>query len=211
MNRDDVLEEPIVDSPTLVEQGVEAQPIGEEASQDRLHILVEEDEVAHHHGLVSGGLERGVRAEREGWLDRHPLDGDLEVSPRQADAVDVAGCHLPRLAEGGTYRLPVDRRALSGGRCGRPAPAGHLARGGHLACGGRRLLSGRLAGAARSGIGRLLLGLYGRSVCGAGIQLDERGGTAQGKRPARAQASRSHPHHPPPFSHQRSLLLPHAP
>src|SRR5438094_6007165 len=61
---------------------------------DRRDLLIEQDEVAHDHGVVTDLLERRVRAQSEARLHRNTLHRDVEIGAGYADAEDVAGLHL---------------------------------------------------------------------------------------------------------------------
>ena len=74
----------------------------------RVHLLLGEHEVAHDHRLVTPrGLEGEPGAERQGRLDRDPVERDLEVGAREAELVDAAGLVGARPAEGLVDPLPV--------------------------------------------------------------------------------------------------------
>ena len=91
----------------VVVDGSDLEPPAEEAGHHGLHFLIEQDEIAHDHRLVSHLLERRVGSEGEPSLHRDTPNGDGEIGPWHPDAEDVAGLNLARLAERLLYRLPV--------------------------------------------------------------------------------------------------------
>ena len=96
------------------------EPAGEETGHHRRDLLIEEDEIAHDHGLVADLLERRVGAQGEPRLHRHALHRDVEVGAGHPDPVDVAGLHRSRLPERLLDGLPVRIRGPRGdghGKC----------------------------------------------------------------------------------------------
>ena len=87
--------------------GTHLETTRQEAGHHRRHLLIEQDEIAHDHRVVTDLLECGVRAQGESCFHGNALHRDAEVRARHADTVDVAGLHLPRLAEGLFHGLPV--------------------------------------------------------------------------------------------------------
>ena len=75
----------------------------------RIDLVLGEHEVAHRHRSVSHGHESDPAAQRQGGLDGHAVDHDLEVGARQAEAVDTAGSgRRQRASEGRRHLVPVD-------------------------------------------------------------------------------------------------------
>ena len=102
----------------MIVDGGDLEPSGEQAGHDRRHFLVEQDEVAHDHGLVAHLLEGRVGPEREPRLDRDTLHGDGEIGPRHADAEDIARLELARFPESLLDGSPVGLRRARRGGCG---------------------------------------------------------------------------------------------
>ena len=91
----------------VVVDGSDLEPPAEEAGHHGLHFLIEQDEIAHDHRLVSHLLERRVRSEGEPSLHRDTPNGDGEIGPGHPDPEDLAGLNLARLAELPLHCLPV--------------------------------------------------------------------------------------------------------
>src|SRR3989454_12271118 len=91
----------------VVVDGSDLEPPAEEAGYHGLHFLIEQDEIAHDHRLVSHLLERRVRSEGEPSLHRDTPNGDGEIGPGHPDPEDLAGLNLARLAELPLHCLPV--------------------------------------------------------------------------------------------------------
>ena len=85
--------------------------------EGRLH-----EQIAHHHGLVTHWLEGKPTAEREARLQLDAVERDLEISARQADAIDparsrraglskrLADAHLPVVGSKGEARRSGQKR-----------------------------------------------------------------------------------------------------
>src|SRR5262249_41377481 len=91
---------------------------GKKAGHHRSDFLIEQHQVAHEHRAVTRLLEGGVRSQRETGLDGYALDRDVEIRARHADAIDVAGLHLTRLAQRLLDSLPVRIGRPDASRCG---------------------------------------------------------------------------------------------
>jgi hypothetical protein len=50
---------------------------------DRVDLVFKQDEIAHHHGLAFHLIERDPAGKGERRLDRHAVDGDVEVGARK--------------------------------------------------------------------------------------------------------------------------------
>ena len=94
--------------------GSHLEATGQQTRHHRRHLLIQQDKIAHDHRVVTDLLECGVRAEGESCFHGNALHRDVEVRARHADTVDVAGLHLPRLAEGLLHGLPVGIRGPGG-------------------------------------------------------------------------------------------------
>ena len=62
----------------------------EQLRHDRVHLLLGQDEIAHHHGAVAHFLEGKPAAERETWLQFDAVQRRLDIGARQANAIDAA-------------------------------------------------------------------------------------------------------------------------
>ena len=80
---------------------------GKQSGHHGRDLLIEQDEIAHHHRVVADLLECRVRAQRESRLHRNALDCDAEIGARHADAKHITRLHLSGLAEGLLHGLPV--------------------------------------------------------------------------------------------------------
>ena len=93
----------------VVVQGGDLDAALGQAAHDRVDLGLGEDEVAHDHGLVAGFLEGEPGAERQGRLDRDPVERDLEVRARQAEPMHAARLRRRRPAEDLLDLRPVGR------------------------------------------------------------------------------------------------------
>ena len=56
---------------------------------DGIQFFLEQHQVAHHHGVVVGSEESRPRAQRQSWLDRQSVNGNVEIGPGKTHPVSV--------------------------------------------------------------------------------------------------------------------------
>src|SRR6267142_2235233 len=88
------------------------EPAGAGAALDEfLHhgidLVMQEHEIAHHHGLAAHFLECKIGTQGKSGPDRDPVEGDLQVAPPETDAVNSAGQLRAGSAERLCNRSPV--------------------------------------------------------------------------------------------------------
>src|SRR5438067_7188729 len=59
----------------------------------RIHLLLQEHEIAHHHRLLAALLEGEIRAQGKRRLDLYTVEHDREIAASDAHAIHAAG-HL---------------------------------------------------------------------------------------------------------------------
>ena len=52
-----------------------------QSRQNRVDLVLCQDEVAHHHDLIAHGLEREPQSQRQGRLDGDAIERDLKIRP----------------------------------------------------------------------------------------------------------------------------------
>ena len=79
-----------------------------------VHLVLQQDEIAHHHRCIVDRLEGQPTTEREAGFERDTVEAHLQIRARQADAVDAAGLYragfAERLADGVPVGLGGERR-----------------------------------------------------------------------------------------------------
>jgi hypothetical protein len=73
----------------------------------RVHLLLQQDEIAHHHRTIADRLEGEPAAKRKASLQRDAIEAHLQIRARQSHAVDTASLDGARLAERLADRVPV--------------------------------------------------------------------------------------------------------
>ena len=71
----------------MIVQGSDGEATREEASQNRVHLGMRQNEVAHDHHLIAHRLKRRPRTEREGRFDRDAIEGDRKIAPGKREPV----------------------------------------------------------------------------------------------------------------------------
>src|SRR5438270_12809158 len=74
-----------------------------------IHFRFEQDEIAHHHGVIAIRGEGNPRSECERRLDRHALNDDVKIAARKRYFVNAARLHRSVAAEGVADVVPLDR------------------------------------------------------------------------------------------------------
>ena len=65
---------------------------------DRVHFVLRQDQIAHHHRVITQRLKCDPPAERQARFDRDPVERYLELGSREANPIDTAALHGARFA-----------------------------------------------------------------------------------------------------------------
>jgi hypothetical protein len=94
----------------VIVQGGHFDPASGELCHHRSDLVHRQHEIAHHHALVAHFLEGEPAAERKPGSQLDPVEGDLQISARQAHAIDASRRCRARFSKSlANLRLPVIR------------------------------------------------------------------------------------------------------